>query len=109
MEERVDRRHMTAAVDLTELERGTVSLDAAVIAKDLALEPEQVLERLRTGRLAARCEQGIGEDAGRFRLTFLHENRMLRLIVDRTGRILERSTVRQRIRRAARRWPGSGA
>lgn len=99
---------MTAAVDLTELARGTVSLDAAVIARDLGLEPQQVLEQLRTGRLAARCEQGIGEDAGRFRLTFLHENRRLWLIVDRAGRILERSTVRQRIRRAVCGRPGPG-
>jgi hypothetical protein len=94
-------------MDLTELAHGTVSLDAAVIARDLGLEPDQVLEQLRTGRLAARCEQGIGEDARRFCLTFLHENRRLWLIVDQAGRILERSTVRQRIRRAVRRRPGS--
>lgn len=93
---------MAGAVDLTELAEGTISLDAAVIAGDLGLEPEQVLERLRTGRLAARCEQGIGKDAGRFRLTFLHENQRLWLIVDQAGRILERSTVRPRVRRLAR-------
>ncbi|MGH7914356.1 MAG: DUF6522 family protein, partial [Candidatus Binataceae bacterium] len=98
---------MAAAMDLTELAHGTVSLDAAVIARGLGLEPDQVLEQLRTGRLAARCEQGIGEDAGRFRLTFLQENRRLWLILDQAGRILERSIVGQRIRRAVRRRPGS--
>ncbi len=95
-------------VDLTALAEGTVSLEAAVIAGDLGLEPEQVLEQLRTGQLAARCEQGIGEDAGRLRLTFLHEDRRLWLIVDRAGRILERSTARRRVRRVARRGAGSG-
>jgi len=99
---------VTDAVDLTQLAQGTVSLDAGVIAGDLGLEPEQVLEQLRGGRLAARCEQGIGEDAGRFRLTFLHDKRRLWLIVDQAGRILQRSTVRRSGRHAVRRGPGSG-
>jgi hypothetical protein len=99
---------MTGAVDLTELGQGTVSLDVGVIAADLGLKPDQVLEQLRNGRLAARCEQGIGKDAGRFRLTFLHENRRLWLTVDQAGRILQRSTVKLRSRRALQRRRGSG-
>jgi Family of unknown function (DUF6522) len=99
---------MTDALDLTELGQGTVSLDAVVIASDLGFEPHEVLEQLRNGRLAARCEQGIGEDAGRFRLTFLHENRRLWLIVDQAGRILQRSNVRRSRRQGVQRRPGSG-
>jgi hypothetical protein len=95
-------------VDLTQLAQGTVSLDVADIAGDLGLESEQVLEQLRTGRLAALCEQGIGEDAGRFRLTFVHQTRRLWLIVDQAGRILQRSTVRRSVRHVLRRRPGSG-
>lgn len=79
-----------------ELAEGAVSVDASLIARDLALAPQEVLERLRGGRLTARCEQGIGEDAGRFRLTFYHESTRLRLIVDQEGRILKRSVDRLR-------------
>lgn len=85
-------------VDFAELAVGNVSLDASVIAHDLGLKPAQVLERLRAGELTARCEQGIGEDAGQFRLTFYHQSRRLRLIVDQAGRILQRSAVQLRRR-----------
>ena len=81
-------------IDLAELGAGNISLDASLIAHDLGLTPAQVLERLRDGRLTARCEQGIGEDAGRFRLSFYHERRRLRLTIDQEGRILQRSSVR---------------
>lgn len=85
-------------IDFAELAEGNLSLDASLIAEDLGLAPAQVLERLRTGELTARCEQGIAEDAGRFRLTFYHESRRLRLIVDRKGRIVERSAAQLRRR-----------
>lgn len=85
-----------------ELAEGAISVDAAIIAEDLGLEPARVLDSLRAGALTARCEQGIGEDAGRFRLTFRHENRRLRLIVDQQGRILERSAAAARNRGAKR-------
>ena len=85
-------------IDLAELGAGNISLDASLIAHDLDLSPAQVLERLRDGRLTARCEQGIGEDAGRFRLSFFHDSRRLRLLIDQAGEILERSTVQLRRR-----------
>ncbi len=80
-------------IDFAELAVGNVSLDASLIAEDLGLSPAQVLEHLRAGELTARCEQGIGEDAGLFRLTFYRESRRLRLVVDQAGRILQRSAV----------------
>lgn len=84
-------------IDLADLAAGNVSVDVTLIADDLGLAPAEVLERLRVGGLTAKCEQGIGDDAGRLRLTFYHDSRRLRLIIDRTGRILERSA--QQLRR----------
>ncbi|MEZ5748319.1 DUF6522 family protein [Celeribacter baekdonensis] len=37
-------------------------------------------------------EAGEGEDAGRWRLTFCHQGRALRLIVDARGEVLGRTT-----------------
>ena len=81
-----------------ELAEDAVKIDAAVIATDLGLGPEGVLGALRDGRLTAVCEQGLEQDSGRWRLTFYHEDRRLRLTVDQTGRVLERSAVRRRLR-----------
>jgi hypothetical protein len=52
-----------------------------------------VPELLRNGAITSRCERGIGEDEGRFRLTFFHAGRRLRLVVDADGRILQRSRI----------------
>jgi len=88
-----------AEVEL-QLAEGAVSVDATLIAKELGLEPARVLDALRNGQITALCEQGMGEDAGRFRLTFRHRGRRLRIVVDSEGRIIERSatTLRRRLR-----------
>ena len=81
-----------------EFAEGAVNVEAATIAEDLGLTPEGVLDALRDRRLTALCEQGVEQDAGRWRLTFYHANRRLRLLIDHTGQVLERSAVRQRLR-----------
>ncbi len=85
-----------------ELAQSAINVDAKVIAEGFGLEPATVLQSLRRGDLTALCEQGIAEDAGQFRLTFFHDGRRLRFIVDREGRILGRSTARLRRREPAR-------
>ncbi len=67
------------------------TVDAVVIAAGFALDPARVPEMLRAGQITSRCEKGIDEDAGRFRLTFYHGPRALRLIVDAQGVILKRA------------------
>jgi hypothetical protein len=67
------------------------TVDAEVIAAGFTLDPAQVPGLLRKGRITSRCETGIDADAGRFRLTFYHAERALRLIVDSQGTILQRS------------------
>jgi hypothetical protein len=86
-------------MSIVEFSQSDVSVDAALIAEDLGLAPEHVLNATRAGRLTAVVEQGIAEDAGRMRLTFYHRHRCLRLIVDERGQVLERSAVRLRSRK----------
>jgi len=85
-----------------ELAKGTINVDAMIIAEGFGLEPTRILDSLRSGDLTALCEQGIAEDAGRYRLTFFHEDRRLRFTIDRDGQILDRSSVILRPRRPAR-------
>ena len=72
---------------------GTIQIDASIIGQDLGLEPVEVRRLMHEGKLTSSCERGVDEDAGRFRLTFFHENRRLRLITDNTGRIIRRSLI----------------
>jgi hypothetical protein len=70
-----------------------ISIDAAIIAEDLGIEPSAVPRRIREGSLTCLCERGVDEDAGRYRLSFFHSSRRLRLIVDGEGRVIRRSLL----------------
>lgn len=74
-----------------ELANGDIHIEASLIASDLELDPADVLEAMRSGRLTATCERGVSEDAGRHRVTFFHGNRRLRLVIEAGGEVLERS------------------
>jgi hypothetical protein len=67
-------------------------VDADLIAKSLHLEAAQIPALMRAGKITARCERGELEDAGRYRLTFLHRDRRLHLVVDEQARVLETTT-----------------
>ncbi|WP_415182197.1 DUF6522 family protein [Phaeovulum sp.] len=71
-------------------------VDAAVLAAAFDLDPEAVRIRMREGKITSRCETGVEEDAGRFRLTFLHHGVALRLTLDDQGNILSRATFPKR-------------
>jgi len=79
---------MTSTIDMA---HGEVNIDAALIASDLELDPAAVLEEMRNGRLTSRWERGVDNDAGRYRVTFFYGNRLLCLVVDANGHVLERS------------------
>ncbi len=78
---------------MTSAERtaGDFVIDAAVLADAYGLSQEEIKARMRDGTITSRCEKGEDEDAGRWRLTFHHEGRALRLTVDAGGRILSRA------------------
>ena len=66
---------------IVEFEEGTLQIDAAVIGQALNVEPSLVQVRMREGKITVLCERGVDEDAGRYRMTFFHENQRFRLVV----------------------------
>jgi len=68
-------------------------VDAELIGEGLKLAPADVVRLLREGGITSRVERGVGEDDGRWRLTFFHESARFRLIVDEDGLVLSRSRV----------------
>ncbi len=67
-------------------------VDAELVGAALGVEPASVPARMRSGEITSRCETGVAEDAGRFRLTLFCDGRALRLTVDGEGTILSRAT-----------------
>lgn len=76
-----------------ELQGDTIEVDAAVIGKGLGLAPAQVQPLMRQGAITSLCERGADADEGRYRLTFFHKGRRLRLLVDETGRLIQRASI----------------
>jgi hypothetical protein len=75
------------------IDRGDVQVDASIIADGLRLAPALVQPLLREGHIASKLERGVDDDAGKCRLTFVHGRRELRLVIDQTGHVLERSAT----------------
>jgi hypothetical protein len=71
----------------------SVEVDALIIADGLGMEAAVLQEQMRKGKVTGRCEHGIDEDEGRYRLTFFTERRRLRLVIDKTGKLLQRSVI----------------
>lgn len=67
-------------------------INAALLANAFGLSQDEIKARMRAGTITSRCEGGVDEDAGRWRLTFRHGGRACRFIVDAGGQILTRAT-----------------
>jgi hypothetical protein len=72
----------------TSADRPAVDIDAAVVASGLGLEIAEFRALMRDGHISSLCERGVGEDAGRYRLTFYYQKRRFRALTDRAGRVL---------------------
>ncbi|WP_416908971.1 MAG: DUF6522 family protein [Polymorphobacter sp.] len=66
---------------------------AEVIGAALLVAAAEVPGLLREGRIKVGQEEGVGEDEGRWRLSFTLGQRRLRLVVDDDGAVLTRSVV----------------
>jgi hypothetical protein len=75
-----------------ERKAGDFVIDAALLAEAFALSQDEVKAQMRTGTITSRCEAGVDDDAGRWRLTFFRGDRALRLTVDAAGDVLSRAT-----------------
>jgi hypothetical protein len=82
-----------ASTTMIAFEDDTIQIPAAIIAHGLDLETPAVQSLMRNGEVTSRCEKGENEDAGRYRLTFFHKGRRFQLVIDSTGKILQRSVI----------------
>jgi hypothetical protein len=62
-----------------------IVVDAAAVAPRLGLTPERFMEELRRGLVFQVTETGVGEDAGRIRLTFRYRAREFSMILNADG------------------------
>jgi hypothetical protein len=76
-----------------EIQNGAMDIEASIVAEGLQIDPSLVQAMMRNGEITSICERGVNEDTGRYRLTFFHKNRRLRLTVDATGTIIRRSII----------------
>jgi Family of unknown function (DUF6522) len=82
-----------ASATMIAFEDDVVQVPAAVIAHGFDLETPMVPSLMRSLELTSLCEKGENEDVGRYRLTFFYKNRRFQLVVDSTGKILQRSVI----------------
>ncbi len=77
---------------LVERNAGDFVIDVALLAGAFNLTEDEIRRRMRNGAITSRCETGVDEDEGRWRLTFYHGNRACRFIVDAAGNVLKSTT-----------------
>jgi hypothetical protein len=75
-----------------EFEHGSFSVPVEIVAAGLDIEVELVRPLMHQNKITSLCERGVGEDAGRFRLTFFHADQLFHLVVEGEGRIVQIST-----------------
>jgi hypothetical protein len=80
-------------MEMIEFQPGVIQIDARVIGEGLNIDPLIVKELIRAGKITSRCERGIEEDEGRYRLTFFSGHCRFRLVIDATGNVIQRSTI----------------
>lgn len=66
----------------------SVEIDGACVARGLGLDVTAFRQLMADRKIALLCERGTGEDSGRWRVTFYHGERRLRLVVDAQGNVL---------------------
>src|SRR6056297_537744 len=67
-------------------------VDVQLLSAAFDLPTDEIRSRMREGWITSLCEAGSGEDEGRWRLTFRHDDCAFRLTVDRNGTVLGKST-----------------
>jgi hypothetical protein len=76
-----------------EIQNGAIHIEASIVAQGLEIAPLLVHAMMREGKITGSCERGVNEDAGRYRLTFFHKSRRLRVIVGADGAVIQRSVI----------------
>ena len=70
------------------LEPPSIEIEGAVVAQALGLDVAVFKQLMTDRKITMLCERGTGPDNGRYRATFYHGNRRVRVVVDEDGRVL---------------------
>lgn len=70
---------------------GGFAIDAQDLAQAFGMTPGEIRNLMGSGGIVTKFESGEGADAGRFRLSFRHGRKTLRLTVDASGSVLFQS------------------
>lgn len=76
-----------------EFEEGALRIDATIIGQCLGIKAADVQSLMREGKITSLSERGIGDDAGRYRITFFYGNARFRLILDDAGNVVQQSSI----------------
>jgi hypothetical protein len=87
-----DGRPKAAPSDI-EIGSSEFVIDAELLGELFDVPPSRVPELIRDREITSVCERGVGDDDGKFRLTFFYRNRRARLNTDGIGRVVRRSAV----------------
>ena len=80
---------MTPAPPAIEVHCGEATIEAGFLAAKLGLSVDRLRAEMRRGIVYSTLERGVGEDAGRLRLTFRYRARSWTVVVEANGRLIE--------------------
>ncbi len=66
-----------------------IEVDGGTVARELDLDVAVFRQLMDAEKITVLCERGTGEDEGTWRVSFYHDARRARFIVDAKGRILD--------------------
>ena len=72
---------------------GAPEIDAAVAAQAMKFAVEYFMRQIQCGGIKGRVERGIGEDEGRYRLSFRCHDRELTMLVGHEGEIISQELI----------------
>lgn len=75
------------------IEDNNFIVDAALVAFLLNVTPDAVQPLMRDGHITTRCETGIDNHGGQYRLNFFYGKRRARVNIDAAVRVISRSAV----------------
>ncbi|MBS0399141.1 MAG: hypothetical protein JSR95_10740 [Proteobacteria bacterium] len=74
-----------------EISGSDILIDADILAPLLGVAAADVPALMRKNEITSKCERGIDAHEGQYRLSFFYQDRRARLMVDLTGRVLQRA------------------
>jgi Family of unknown function (DUF6522) len=80
---------MKLSPPLVEIHGDDVTVEATYLATRLGLSVDRLRTEMRRGIVYGVVERGIGEDAGRLRLTFRYRTRAWTAVIQRDGTLIE--------------------